>query len=544
MTSPARHPARVPAVPGLVALTLLGAALLGCDAGDPGPTGHPVAVGRPIYHGTPDVAPAHGAVVALTYGPGTGAFCSGTLITPAVVATAAHCLWEQDPTAMQVFFGSDVESGGEFRDVSEGRLHPDFDPDGLDGDLGLLRLASAAPASVTPIPALPSTMPLTEAEVGAGVVFSGFGVTEEGTSGLKLTVSGTIGLVCTGPLQCTFGGAPVGPACFAYAQGSGGPCSGDSGGPAFIQRIGNEYLAGVTSYGDELCSHYGVSTMVSAYEYWIAQFVGTVGVEDCSQAGDEDGDGLADCADPDCAETPACLEPTACTLAPAIACGGVASGTTVGGAARFSTYACLSQGSEAGPERAYRLDVAAGLTVTANLQLTSSGDLDLFVLPTSGADCLPAGCLEASLNSGAVAEQVSLVMPAGGAYLVIDTWDTPGSFSLEVTCSGVPAEVCDNGVDDDGDELADCEDPDCADAPACAPPVEACDNGVDDDGDELADCEDPDCADAPACAPGDGVVGGCGCAAPARGGAGGAPLLLGLCGWLLTRRRRRFTIPE
>jgi hypothetical protein len=107
-------------------------------------------------------------------------------------------------------------------------------------------------------------------------------------------------------------------------------------------------------------------------------------------------------------------------------------------------------------------------------------------------------------------------------------------------------ERCDDGVDDDRDGLVDCADPNCLDAPAClgvqdcftprdtdgdglvgcddrdccevipecwsAPgcpisiysmpfPYESgCSGGVDDDGDGLVDCADPDCRDAPACA--------------------------------------------
>ena len=61
--------------------------------------------------------------------------------------------------------------------------------------------------------------------------------------------------------------------------------------------------------------------------------------------------------------------------------------------------------------------------------------------------------------------------------------------------AGPPPEICDNGLDDDGDGATDCVDSDC---PACP---EICDNGADDDGDGAADCDDDDCAEAESCQP-------------------------------------------
>lgn len=62
------------------------------------------------------------------------------------------------------------------------------------------------------------------------------------------------------------------------------------------------------------------------------------------------------------------------------------------------------------------------------------------------------------------------------------------------------SEVCDNGVDDDGDGLADCWDPKCA-CGAVQPETDlgACSNGLDDDRDGLIDCEDPDCSQVAHC---------------------------------------------
>lgn len=51
--------------------------------------------------------------------------------------------------------------------------------------------------------------------------------------------------------------------------------------------------------------------------------------------------------------------------------------------------------------------------------------------------------------------------------------------------------VCDDGVDDDGDGLVDCEDPACFRVEGCT--ELACLDGQDDDGDGLVDCADEDC---------------------------------------------------
>lgn len=59
-------------------------------------------------------------------------------------------------------------------------------------------------------------------------------------------------------------------------------------------------------------------------------------------------------------------------------------------------------------------------------------------------------------------------------------------------------EVCGNGLDDDDDFRADCDDPDCWPVlPGCA--REDCDNGVDDNLDDAVDCDDPDCRLEAAC---------------------------------------------
>jgi hypothetical protein len=58
-------------------------------------------------------------------------------------------------------------------------------------------------------------------------------------------------------------------------------------------------------------------------------------------------------------------------------------------------------------------------------------------------------------------------------------------------------EICNNGIDDDGDGFVDCDDFDCNESPLCT--FEICDNGIDDDGDGFIDCDDFDCDDFSGC---------------------------------------------
>jgi hypothetical protein len=88
----------------------------------------------------------------------------------------------------------------------------------------------------------------------------------------------------------------------------------------------------------------------------------------------------------------------------------------------------------------------------------------------------------------------------------ICTGEVPLSISYDLqgilieTCGAQPQhvmEICDNDVDDDGDDLIDCDDPDCCGYAFCncgsVLGEEICDNSIDDDGDNLIDGNDPDC---------------------------------------------------
>ena len=69
-------------------------------------------------------------------------------------------------------------------------------------------------------------------------------------------------------------------------------------------------------------------------------------------------------------------------------------------------------------------------------------------------------------------------------------------------CTDDPAckqEICNDGIDNDADGFIDCYDDDCASALACQNHEYNCTDGIDNDGDQLTDCADPDCKTHPTC---------------------------------------------
>ena len=130
---------------------------------------------------------------------------------------------------------------------------------------------------------------------------------------------------------------------------------------------------------------------------------------------------------------------------------------------------------------------------------------DSAACPVAGDPCLASdddGCTTPNFSS-----TVTIPVTAGSSYYVqVGGWNgATGTSDLNITetPAGPTTETnCTDGLDDDGDTLVDCDDPDCAADPACAAPATEtnCTDGLDDDGDTLVDCDDPDCSADPACA--------------------------------------------
>ena len=254
-------------------------------------------------------------VVALTYE--GEAFCSGSLIAPDVVLTAAHCL---DPEInplpfekFEVFFGNDVAGRGVFVGVVDGGPNPKFkheDPNFEYHDIGMLRLAEDAP--VAPIPLYTETLP--NSFIGTTVREVGFGITSLDADDAGIKREGTSEVI-------KFRGT-----LFRVDPAPSTLCSGDSGGPSFSSIDGEEKIVGVHMGGD--CETFAANQRIDLeLEEFIQPFLEGSSALPCSADGyclelceepDPDcpppcatADGIcaADCPvpDPDCEADP-CLE--------------------------------------------------------------------------------------------------------------------------------------------------------------------------------------------------------------------------------------------
>lgn len=201
---------------------------------------------QPIVGGTPANQPAVVALLrrSVSCQPDTTPLeCTGTLVAPRVVITAAHCVGDAPVNALEVFFGPDITGPGTRIAVSGGRAHPDYDPVTHANDVAALILARDAP--VAPIPLASAVPDLTNMPV----LLVGYGITAGSATDVGLARAGTARVMEVTAAELRMVPDPA------------MSCRGDSGGPV----LSGGQIVGVTSYGDPACTQLGVAMRVDAY---------------------------------------------------------------------------------------------------------------------------------------------------------------------------------------------------------------------------------------------------------------------------------------
>ncbi len=214
-----------------------------------------------------------------------GGICTGAVIAPDVILTAAHCL-EGVYGALEVFWCDACIQGGYLyydymRTSNDYHQHNQYNPNTMVGDIAVVVLTSHSPTDPYGIN---RTAPSNNGSnwVNQPLTFVGFGVTNYYTedSGVKREVD-----ITPDDYDGTF---------FYYYDSTHQTCFGDSGGPAFSNHTGTWRTVGVTSFGDEHCNSYGADIRVDHYESWIDGYTGGWDPDDDDDAADDDDDQVGD----------------------------------------------------------------------------------------------------------------------------------------------------------------------------------------------------------------------------------------------------------
>ncbi len=227
----------------------------------------------PIIGGTNDTGDP-GVVMVMAQsssGSGGASICTGEVVSPHVVLTAAHCVSPQTVgTGMtfMVFTGTNVNDTSQqsnaalWFDVASTHYDTSFDVNNLQGGHDV---AVVITNKVLGLPQLPyNKSPLPSSARNQTVRMIGYGITSgtdtSGTSaGVKRQTSTTLS-----DFDAQF---------LYFTDGVHQTCEGDSGGPALMTLGGVETIVGTVSFGDQGCQYGGTDTNVSRYLSFIDSYV-------------------------------------------------------------------------------------------------------------------------------------------------------------------------------------------------------------------------------------------------------------------------------
>ncbi|XP_075168807.1 trypsin alpha-4-like [Haematobia irritans] len=201
--------------------------------------------------------------------------CGGSIYSPYIVVTAAHCLQFARSSSMKVRAGStNWNEGGTLVSVLAFKTHQGYSIVNMMNDIAVLRLSSSLTFGPTIKPIELTTKPPDD---GAVATVSGWGTLESGGSILPETLQYVeVSIVVPGKCASSeYGyGNQIKPTMLcAYAVGKDS-CQGDSGGPL----VSGGKLVGVVSWGKGCAAegYPGVYSDVAALRTWVIDAAASV----------------------------------------------------------------------------------------------------------------------------------------------------------------------------------------------------------------------------------------------------------------------------
>ncbi|MBI2568562.1 MAG: serine protease [Candidatus Schekmanbacteria bacterium] len=230
------------------------------------------------------------SLVAAGYSLYDAQFCGGSLIAREWVATAAHCVLDDNGIADPATIGAVVgahnletpEPGYQQLGVAAAYPHALYNGASGDNDIALLRLARPADVSggVQTVPPLGDAAGSLE---GVVATVTGWGATSEAGAGSVVLLQVEIPIIsnaqCESWLDDSQGQqswVTDNMVCAGFMNGEKDSCQGDSGGPLVVPSAGTGWsLAGIVSWGMGCARAQspGVYTRVSRYAAWVEQIM-------------------------------------------------------------------------------------------------------------------------------------------------------------------------------------------------------------------------------------------------------------------------------